>query len=101
MPMRKHARSCELNVELHRTIADGADNKVYKIFMECFIELMHGNLWYWGKEHSEDHHKWRAKNWSEHEELVDAICRHDPEAAERIMYEHMSTVVTEMQEVFN
>ena len=69
--------------------------------MECFIELMHGNLWYWGKEHSEDHHKWRAKNWAEHEELVDAICRHDPEAAERIMYEHMSTVVTEMQEVFN
>lgn len=97
----KHVDFHDLNVELHRTIADGADNKVYKIFMECFIELMHGNLWYWGKEHSEDHHKWRAKNWAEHEELVDAICRHDPEAAERIMYEHMSTVVTEMQEVFN
>ena len=97
----KHYGFYELNVKLHRIIAEGADNTVYKIFMECFIELMHGNLWYWGKEHSPDHGKWREKNWKEHEELVEAICNHDPESAARIMYEHMSTVVMEMQGVFN
>lgn len=90
-----------LNIELHRTIADGADNKVYKIFMECFIELMNGNLWYWGKEHSGNQRMWKDKNWEQHEDLVNAICNHNPELASQIMYDHMSTVVTEMSGVFN
>ncbi len=96
-----HKDFYDLNITLHRLIAEGSGNAVYKIFVECFIELMNGNLWYWGKEHSDAHCQRREKNWQEHEELVAAICNHDTAKAKQIMYSHMTTVIDEMSEVFS
>lgn len=95
-----HETFYELNNQLHTIIAKGSRNAVYYIFMQSFIQLMSGNLWFWGKEHSKDHRGIREKNWTEHEELVEAICRHESEKARLIMYNHLSTVVNEMTEVF-
>lgn len=89
-----------LNDEFHMLIAKGSNNRVYELLMNTFIELMNGNMWYYGKRHSGEKEQRRSINWKQHALLTDAICSHDEKRAKQIMYAHLNTVVIEMSEVF-
>lgn len=89
-----------LNDEFHMLIAKSSGNRVYELLMNTFIDLMNGNMWYYGKQHSGDKEQRRSINWKQHSLLTDAICSHDEKRARQIMYAHLNTVVIEMSEVF-
>lgn len=89
-----------LNDEFHMVIARGSNNRVYELLMKTFIDLMNGNMWYYGKRHSSDREQRRRINWKQHSLLTDAICSHDEIRARQIMHAHLNTVVIEMAEVF-
>jgi DNA-binding FadR family transcriptional regulator len=89
-----------LNDEFHMLIAKGSKNRVYELLMKTFIELMNGNMWYYGKKHSSDREQRRKINWKQHALLTDAICNHDEHRARQIMQAHLNSVVIEMTEVF-
>lgn len=90
----------QLNDEFHMLIAKGSGNRVYELLMKTFIDLMNGNMWYYGKKHSRDREQRRKINWKQHALLTDAICNHDEFRARQIMQAHLNSVVIEMTEVF-
>jgi DNA-binding GntR family transcriptional regulator len=73
----------ELNEEFHRLLAEAADNNLLSTTLERMSQVIR---WVYAAR-VEDR---SAASWSEHRDLVDAIAKHDDEAAAALATAHIS-----------
>jgi GntR family transcriptional repressor for pyruvate dehydrogenase complex len=90
-----------MNQDLHFTIAEGAGNSVLEMMMKSVLELMNGNMWKWAKQQGAKNNEYSFEfHHNQHREIVEAIIRHDPEAASQAMYDHLVNIGEEMTMLF-
>ena len=90
-----------MNKDLHNAIANGANNSALLRIMDVLWDIMGSNMWPLLKNESNNRKKQIELHLDQHERIVEAICAGDEKRAHREMYEHLTTIETEMNSIVN
>ena len=81
-----------MNKDLHRAIAIGANNSALLHIMDVLWDMMGNNMWPLLKKESSDREKQIEQHLDQHEKIVNAICTRNGQAAYDEMHNHLDTI---------
>lgn len=90
-----------MNKDLHNAIASGANNSALLRIMDVVWEIMGSNMWPFLKQESSDRKNQIELHLDQHERIVATICARDEKNAYREMYDHLTTIDKEIENVVN
>ena len=90
-----------MNKDLHNAIASGANNSALLRIMDVVWDIMGSNMWPLLKRESNNRKRQIEQHLDQHERIVEAICARDEKNAHWEMYNHLTTIDREIENVVN